>query len=70
MTVLDEKNSRERKKYDVLQFVEFLEFICRVALTTFKYQETVETKVYNLLRMMFETKYATGKWNPEDHPLY
>ena len=47
MTIYDEY--KDHKKYFYLNFVEFQEMICRIALITYDEQETVDHKVFNLL---------------------
>ena len=70
MTVLDEKNPREIKKYDSIVFVEFLEMICRLSFVCAVFKDTIEVKVYHFLHMIYQHRYTSGKWNPDDHPLY
>ena len=70
MTVLDEKSARERKKYDSIAFVEFLEMLCRIAIISFKFKDIIEVKVYHFLHMIYEYRYTKGKWNESDNPLY
>ena len=40
MTIIDENKSS--KKYEYLEFVEFQEMICRIAIYTFPFEESVE----------------------------
>ena len=68
MTVLNEH--RDMKKYDYLHFVEFLEFICRIAMTgIIEPTNTVEEKVYALLELIWTKMYEIKKFNAKDHPL-
>jgi len=67
MTVLNEPH--DMKKYNSLCFVEFLEFICRVALTGVLGDHTVEYKLYVMLESIWSKMYACSKFNKKDHPL-
>lgn len=51
MTIQDE--AKDAKKYQFLRYVEFLEFLCRVALAGIEMQEPVEHKVFALLRALY-----------------
>jgi len=56
MTVLDEV--RNMGKYDHLLFVEFLDFLCRVALAAVPHDlDTFEYRVQKLLEVLFEYLY-------------
>ena len=69
MTVLDETD--HMKKYEYLTFVEFLEMICRVAMISIVEKDVIETKVYMLLKIIYEHRYKDKKtkWKPEKFPL-
>lgn len=69
MTVLDETNNM--KKYGYLTFVEFLEMICRVAVSAIAEQDVVESKVHALLKIIYEHRYKDKKtkWKASTFPL-
>lgn len=69
MTVLDEVKNRSR--YNRLVYVEFLEMLCRVALHVGKLgpDRPVEIKLYELLKVIFERRYESGKDQRETFPL-
>ena len=47
MTVLDEDNNIN--KYTYLHFIEFLDMLCRVAITCINLPDVIEMKVYILI---------------------
>ena len=61
MTVLDEV--KDMKKYDFLYFVEFLEFLCRLAITGVLESDTIEYKVHALLEIIWDQMYALKVFN-------
>ena len=67
MTIIDE--TREMAKYDYLNYVEFLEFICRLAICGIKEADLVEYKVYSFLDVVWEKMYESKQFNETDHPL-
>ena len=67
MTVLDEPKSI--RKYDYLYFVEFLEFLCRIAIVGLAIVDTVEYKVYFFLEILFEKFYQDNLMSRKDYPL-
>ena len=58
MTVLDE--SRHLSKYGYITFVEFLDFICRMAIECITMVDTIEYKVQALLELLYKHLYANG----------
>ena len=52
MTVLDE--DKNVNKYTYLYFIEFLDMICRVAITCITIIDTIEEKVYCLLKLLYK----------------
>ena len=50
MTIKEEE--KNTKKYKFLNYVEFLEMFCRVALACIPMKETIEFKVHKLLRIL------------------
>ena len=67
MTVTDELN--KMKKYTYLVYVEFLEFLCRVAIVGLDFEDMVEYKVHTLLELVYEKLYASGELDKEDFKL-
>ena len=67
MTIIDE--NKNMNKYNYLLFVEFLEMLCRLALILFKEHDTVENKVFYLLKIIYDHQYEKGKWNPKKEVL-
>jgi len=68
MTIIDEnKNS---KKYDFLEFVEFQEMICRVAIYTYPNEESVENCVFAIFYEFWQHFYDQGIWDPNQIPLH
>ena len=67
MTVVDEEN--KMAKYEHLYFVEFLDFICRVAIVGITMQDLLEYKVHLLLTMIYEPFYENQSMNTKDYPL-
>jgi hypothetical protein len=68
MTVLSEHISLRR--YDYLEFVEWLDMICRCAITHYKEKETITFKVELMLKIIYKKRYDSGLWNPEDNVLH
>ena len=67
MTVTDETN--KIKKYEYLLFVEFLEFLCRVAIVGLDYDDQVEYKVHLLMQLLYDKMYEMDEMNVVDYPL-
>lgn len=69
MTVLNEHVTL--KRYEHIEFVEWLDFICRIAIKYHKHlgQETITMKVQTLLEIIYDRRYRSGVWNKEDHVL-
>ena len=63
MTVLNEQQNL--LKYNYLVFVEFQEFICRLAFIGLKELDTVEWKVFYFLEIIFDRYYKLGIWDPD-----
>ena len=67
MTVIDEESNM--KKYRDLCFVEFLDFLCRIAIVGITMQDLIEYKVHLLLEILFQAFYEAEEMNTRDHPL-
>ena len=69
MTVLNEHVTL--KRYEYLEFVEWLDFICRIGIHYHEHlgQELVSIKVQTLLEIIYDKRYRSGVWNKEDHVL-
>ena len=65
MTVLNE--DKNMKKYDQLDFVEFLEFLCRIAIIAIHKGDSIEHKVDILMRIIYIKMHDLSKLNDEDH---
>ena len=70
MTVLDEINNT--KRYDYINFVEFLDMLCRVAIIGITEVDTLDYKTYKLLGIIYNRMYNKyqGAFTKEDYPLY
>jgi len=65
MTIMNEQE--EMKKYEHVNYAEFQEMLCRVALTGVKFGNTsVDVKVLQLLKWIYEEQYENGTWNRTD----
>lgn len=53
MTILDE--IKQKRKYHTLKHIEWLDFICRVAINCVAIQEPLEYKVHHLLEIIFQS---------------
>ena len=67
MTVLNEHH--DMKKYDFLYFVEFLEFLCRLAIVGVLESDTIEYKVFSFLEVIWEKMMSTGAFTEKEHGL-
>jgi len=67
MTVIDE--AKNMKKYDYLYFVEFLDFLCRIAIVAITLADALEYKVQLLLEILFAECYSQGIIKKADYPL-
>ena len=65
MTVIDEVGNM--KKYEYLSFVEFLDFLCRIAIVGIIAEDLIEYKVQSLLQMVFTASYKDGSMNEKDY---
>ena len=68
MTIQDE--ATDARKYHNLRYVEFLEFLCRIAILCFDIQEPIEIRVFELLKLLYttvgiETKQAEMVLSPD-----
>jgi hypothetical protein len=75
MTVMNEQKSS--RKYTYLYYVEFLEFLCRIALNLDKSgymnsmtPKTVDIKVFNLLEIIYSYRTDNNLWQFESYELY
>ena len=57
MTILDE--TKDKEKYLHLVFIEFLDFLCRVAISSITLKDTIEDKAYMLIKILW--KYHVDK---------
>ena len=72
MTVIDEVRDLQRgegSKYEHLYFVEFLDFICRIALEGVRILDTVEYRVYSFLGILYGQWYEEGLMDVQDYEL-
>ena len=67
MTVVDEVENME--KYEYVYFVEWLEFICRIAIVGITMQDALEYKVQLLLEILFDISYKKGIMEKAYYPL-
>ena len=67
MTVVDEQ--KNISKYENLYFVEFLEFICRIAICGITMTDLIEYKVHLLLEIIYSWFYKIGIMTQNDFPL-
>ena len=67
MTVLNETESM--KRYTSLNFVEFLDMLCRISIVALDFQDTLEYKTYALLEMIYEQFYKNGELDKDEYPL-
>ena len=71
MTVIDEDVNS--KKYHKLVFVEFLEMLCRVGIKVcpnYTDESSIERKVYELIKLLYQRRYETGIDDPESCPIH
>ena len=71
MTVIDEDINS--KKYLKLVFVEFLEMLCRVgikACPNFTEESTIERKVHELIKILYQRRYETGIDDAKSCPIH
>ena len=62
--IIDESCSHSRR-YWCLEFHEFQEFLCRVALQLFPKEKAIEYKVYNLLDLVYRNEGINDKARAE-----
>lgn len=55
MTVLNEQIGLQ--KYGYIEFVEFLDLLCRIALVVVQIQDTIENKVYEFISTIYNYRY-------------
>jgi hypothetical protein len=67
MTVLNEQ--KNYLKYNYLVFVEFQEFICRLAFIGLKELDTIEWKVFYFLEMIYDRYCKLGIWDPDQRKI-
>ena len=68
MTVLNEET--HMKRYLKINFVEFLEMLCRIAIVGLDVQDTLDYKTYTLLELIYNKYYKTGELCRESFPLH
>lgn len=68
MTVLNEDD--HMNKYQHLNFVEFQEMLCRIAIVSNKAALVIADKVYRWLEILYNQRYEQDVWTAEDVPLY
>ena len=68
MTVLDEVQNS--KKYYHLEFVEFLDMLCRICIVGVTRQDTLDYNLHFLLEILYEKMYRSGSMTKEETPLY
>jgi len=68
MTIINE--STQEAKYSYLEFVEFQEMLCRVAILGFDDIYAVEFKVFMFIDLIWDYMInGINKWKPETYPL-
>ena len=73
MTVLNEITNM--KRYNHINFVEFLDMICRIAIVALDDEETTDKKTHKLLGIIYNKYHDSGdlsqdiKLNPVDEKL-
>ena len=67
MTIKNE--NRDMRKYDYLKVIEFLEFLCRIAINAVQVNDSIEEKTYILLDLIYDKLYGMKVFNLKDHPL-
>ena len=54
MIIIDDCNNS--KKYTYFKFVEFLEFVCRITIECIDIIDTIESKVFIFLQLLYEAE--------------
>ena len=68
MTVLNEQSNMNR--YYWLNFVEFLDMLCRIAIVAITREDTLDYKTQQLLEILYAHLYKSGQLDKKEYPLY
>ena len=68
MTVLNEITNI--KRYQQINFVEFLDMLCRVAIVGLDIEDTLDYKTHILLQLIYKKYYESDELCREAFPLY